>query len=97
MLNSYGMQCTDILRTKGWSENIGKNTLKARLPPPPPLSSYLIPTGWDKIAQKIWQAFLIVMQVINSHKITKVFTPFTETNQHAKCLHLKLTFSPLIR
>lgn len=26
----------DILRTKGWSENIDKNTLKARPPPPPP-------------------------------------------------------------
>lgn len=79
---------------KYWQEHI-----KSKTPSPSPYSpsSYLIPTGWNKIAQKIWQAFLIVMQVINSHKITRIFTPFTETNQHVKCLHLKLTFSPLIR
>lgn len=82
------MPYTDILRTKGWSENIGKNTLKAR--PPPNSHSSL------RLRRKYGKPFL-VMQVINSHKITRVFTPFTETNQHVKCLHLKLTFSPLIR
>lgn len=94
MLNSFGMPYTDILRTKGWSEHI-----KSKTPSPSPYSpsSYLIPTGWNKIAQKIWQAFLIVMQVINSYKITRVFTPFTWTNQHAKSLHLKPSLSPLIR